>query len=94
MSSVMPECCRQQREPAGMPLLEVRDLKTYFYSEDGVVPAVDGVSLSIESGQTLGVVGESGCGKSVMSLSVMRLIPTPPGKIVGGEILFKGQSIL
>jgi len=94
VSSVMPECCRQQREPAGMPLLEVRDLKTYFYSEDGVVPAVDGVSLSIESGQTLGVVGESGCGKSVMSLSVMRLIPTPPGKIVGGEILFKGQNIL
>ena len=94
MSSVASECCQQRAEPASAPLLDIRDLKTYFYSEDGVVPAVDGVSLSIETGRTLGVVGESGCGKSVMSLSVMRLIPTPPGKIVDGEILFKGQNIL
>ncbi|MBC7321245.1 ATP-binding cassette domain-containing protein, partial [bacterium] len=67
-------------------LIKVEDLKTYFYTEDGVVPAVDGVSFSIEVGKTLGLVGESGCGKSVTSLSIMRLIP-PPGKIVGGRIL-------
>ena len=61
MSSVASECCQHRPEPASAPLLDIRDLKTYFYSEDGVVPAVDGVSLSIETGQTLGVVGESGC---------------------------------
>ena len=76
MSPVASECSQQRDGLAGMPLLEIRDLRTYFYSEDGVVPAVDGVSLSVGSGRTLGVVGESGCGKSVMSLSVMRLIPT------------------
>jgi len=94
VSPVASECCHERDGIAGIPLLEIRDLRTHFYSEDGVVPAVDGVSLSVESGQTLGVVGESGCGKSVMSLSVMRLIPTPPGKIAGGEILFRGQNIL
>lgn len=70
-----------------MPLLEVRDLRTYFYTEDGVVKAVDGVSYRIESQQTLGVVGESGCGKSVTALSIMGLVPMPPGKITGGHIL-------
>ncbi|MCX7796756.1 MAG: ABC transporter ATP-binding protein [bacterium] len=74
-------------------LIKVEDLKTYFYTEDGVVPAVDGVSFSIEAGKTLGLVGESGCGKSVTSLSIMRLIP-PPGKIVGGKILFDGTNLL
>ncbi|MEA4883254.1 MAG: ABC transporter ATP-binding protein [Clostridia bacterium] len=74
--------------------MEVRDLRTHFVSEDGVVPAVDGISLSVDRGQTLGIVGESGCGKSVTSLSVMRLIPNPPGRIVGGEILFKGEDLL
>ncbi|HHY32614.1 MAG TPA: ABC transporter ATP-binding protein [Firmicutes bacterium] len=78
----------------GETLLEVRDLKTYFYTEDGVVPAVDGVSFSVDKGETIGIVGESGCGKSVTSLSVMRLIPNPPGKIVGGEIIFEGKNIL
>ncbi|MDK2930736.1 MAG: peptide/nickel transport system ATP-binding protein [Bacillota bacterium] len=78
----------------GETLLEVRDLKTYFYTEDGVVPAVDGVSFSVEKGETIGIVGESGCGKSVTSLSVMRLIPNPPGKIIGGEIIFEGENIL
>ncbi|MGE5589487.1 MAG: ATP-binding cassette domain-containing protein, partial [Bacillota bacterium] len=58
-------------------LLEIQDLKTYFRTEDGLVPAVDGVSFGLEKGETLGVVGESGCGKSVTSLSIMRLIPTP-----------------
>lgn len=75
-------------------LLEVNNLKTYFYTEDGVVRAVDGVDFQIKKGETLGIVGESGCGKSVTSLSILRLIPNPPGKIIDGEILFKGQNLL
>ena len=67
-------------------VLQVRDLKTYFYTVDGIVPAVDGVSFSLHEGETLAVVGESGCGKSVTSLSILRLIEKP-GKIVEGEIL-------
>ncbi|AEB12295.1 oligopeptide/dipeptide ABC transporter, ATPase subunit [Marinithermus hydrothermalis DSM 14884] len=73
-------------------LLEVRDLKVHFYTDEGVVKAVDGVSFHIDKGETLAVVGESGSGKSVTSLSIMRLIPYPPGKIVGGEILFRGKD--
>lgn len=75
-------------------LVHIHNLRTHFYTEDGVVPAVDGVNLYIKRGETLGVVGESGCGKSVTSLSIMRLIPTPPGKIVEGEILFEGQDLV
>lgn len=75
-------------------LLEVKNLKTYFYTDDGVSKAVDDVSFELEKGETLGIVGESGCGKSVTSLSIMRLIASPPGKIAGGEILFKGKDIL
>ena len=75
-------------------LLEVNNLKTYFYTRGGVVKAVDDVSFTMKSGQTLGVVGESGCGKSVTALSVMRLVANPPGKIIGGEILFNGENIL
>ena len=75
-------------------LLEVNNLKTYFFTRSGVVKAVDDVSFVIKPGQTLGVVGESGCGKSVTALSIMRLIATPPGKIVGGEINFNGENIL
>ena len=75
-------------------LLQVRDLRTYFYTFEGVVKAVDGVSYELEEGETLGLVGESGCGKSVSALSVMRLIPDPPGKIVDGEILFEDDDIL
>jgi len=71
------------------PLLAIRDLKTYFDTDDGVVRAVDGVSLRIGPQQTLGLVGESGCGKSITALSVMRLVPSPPGRIAGGEILFR-----
>ncbi len=74
-------------------LLEVKNLKTYFYTDDGVAKAVDDVSYDLDRGETLGLVGESGCGKSVSALSIMRLIPNPPGKIVGGEILFKGQDL-
>ena len=70
------------------PLLEIKNLKTHFYTDDGVVRAVDGVSFSVGRGETLGVVGESGCGKSITAFSTMRLIPEPPGKIVGGQILF------
>ena len=75
-------------------LLRVKDLQTHFFTEEGVVKAVDGVSYEIEEGETLGLVGESGCGKSVSALSILRLIPNPPGKIVGGEVWFEDQDIL
>jgi oligopeptide transport system ATP-binding protein len=75
-------------------LLEVNNLKTYFFTRAGVVKAVDDVTFAINSGETLGVVGESGCGKSVTALSVMRLVANPPGKIVGGEINFNNENIL
>ena len=75
-------------------LLEVNNLKTYFFTRGGVVKAVDDVSFTIKPGETLGIVGESGCGKSVTALSVMRLVANPPGKIVGGEINFNGENIL
>ncbi len=75
-------------------LLEVNDLRTYFYTDDGIARAVDGVDFQLDRGETLGLVGESGCGKTVTSLSIMRLVPEPPGRIVGGEIIFKGQDIL
>jgi oligopeptide transport system ATP-binding protein len=77
-----------------MALLEVKGLKTRFFTEDGVVHAVNGISYGLEEGASLGIVGESGCGKSVGVLSVMRLIPEPPGKIVGGEVLFEGRDML
>ena len=75
-------------------LLRVEDLKTYFYTHEGVVKAVDGVSFTINKGETLGLVGESGCGKSVTALSIMRLIQSPPGKIVGGKIFLEGTDLL
>ena len=75
-------------------LLEVKDLKTYFYTDDGIVKAVDGVDFTIEAGKTIGIVGESGCGKSITAMSILRLIQDPPGKIVNGEILFNGKDLL
>ena len=75
-------------------LLKVDNLSTWFYTDDGIVKAVNDVSFSLNKGHTLGIVGESGCGKSITSLSVMRLIDSPPGKIVGGKILFKGEDLL
>src|SRR6202795_1221076 len=75
-------------------LLDVKSLKTYFFTDEGVVRAVDGVDLYIEKGETLGVVGESGCGKSVTALSIMKLIPSPPGKIIEGEILYNGRNLV
>src|SRR5215831_11534928 len=79
---------------AAAPLLEIADLRTYFFTRDGVVRAVDGVSLAVGEGETLAIVGESGCGKSVTSLSVLRLIPSPPGRIVSGSIRFQGVDLL
>ena len=76
------------------PLLDIRGLRTYFNTEAGVAKAVDGVNLSILPGEVLGLVGESGSGKSVTALSMLRLIPEPPGKIVAGEIFFKGRDLL
>ncbi|MBI3895573.1 MAG: ABC transporter ATP-binding protein [Acidobacteria bacterium] len=76
------------------PLLEVRDLRTYFYTDRGVARAVDGVNLTIPARGTLGLVGESGCGKSVTALSILQLIPSPPGKIVSGSILLEGKNLL
>ncbi|MDP7332088.1 MAG: ABC transporter ATP-binding protein [SAR324 cluster bacterium] len=75
-------------------MLEVKDLRTIFTTQDGEVNAVNGISFSLLPGEALGIVGESGCGKSVSVLSLMRLIPDPPGKVVGGEILFQGRDIL
>ncbi|MBA7562764.1 Oligopeptide transport ATP-binding protein OppD [subsurface metagenome] len=75
-------------------VLEIKDLRTYFYTEDGEVRAVDGLRYDVKKGESVGLVGESACGKSVSALSIMRLIPYPPGIIVGGEVIFKGQDLL
>jgi len=79
---------------SGEPLLRVRDLQTHFFTDAGVVRAVDGVSFDVYAGQTLAVVGESGSGKSVSALSILRLVPEPPGRIVGGTVFFKGRNLL
>jgi peptide/nickel transport system ATP-binding protein len=76
------------------PLLEIENLQTHFFTDRGQIPAVDGVSIRVNKGEVVGIVGESGCGKSVTSLSVMRLVPNPPGKIVGGSIRFKGEELV
>ncbi|MCL4508899.1 MAG: ABC transporter ATP-binding protein [Chloroflexi bacterium] len=78
----------------GAPLLEVRDLRVYFDTRDGIVKAVDGISFSVEPGETLGLVGESGCGKSVTAMSIMRLVPHPPARTASGQILFLGRDLL
>jgi oligopeptide transport system ATP-binding protein len=75
-------------------ILDVKNLQTHFLTDAGVVKAVDGVSFNVREGETIGIVGESGSGKSVTNLSIMKLIPSPPGKIVGGEVIFEGQNIL
>ena len=80
--------------PGRQPLLEVDDLKTYFFTRDGVVRAVDGLSFSVARGETLAIVGESGCGKSVTSLSILRLIASPPGRTVAGRVVFEGRDLL
>lgn len=85
---------KTQPVPEGHHLLEVNDLKMYFHTQDGVVKAVDGVSYTLDRGETLGVVGESGSGKSVTSLTIMGLIDMPPGKIEGGDVLYRGKSLI
>jgi len=89
------ESARSDAAPERAPaMLEIEDLKTYFFSREGVVRAVDGVSYRVDRGETLGVVGESGCGKSVTALSIMQLVANPPGRIVGGAIRFQGTNLL
>ncbi len=80
--------------PAGESALEVKDLQTWFYTRQGIVKAVDGVSFNLRKGETLGIVGESGCGKSITALSVMRLVPDPPGRIIGGRVTLDGRDLL
>lgn len=75
-------------------ILAVQDLKTYFYTSLGVVKAVDGVSFELKKGETLGLVGESGCGKSITCFSIIRLVPPPAGRIVGGKVLLHGEDLL
>jgi oligopeptide/dipeptide ABC transporter ATP-binding protein len=95
MSTVTEAAAAGGTRPGGSrPLLSIRNLQTHFFSSDGVARAVDGVSYDIFPSETLAVVGESGCGKSVTAFSVMRLIPTPPGRIVGGEVVFAGRDLL
>ena len=89
----MPSAARPRR-PQVEPVLKVNDLRTYFDTRDGVVKAVDGLSFAVKPGEILGVVGESGCGKSITSLSVMQLVPSPPVRYASGEILFKGRDLL
>jgi peptide/nickel transport system ATP-binding protein len=85
---------REDRAATASPLLEIVDLRTHFFTAAGVVRAVDGISYSVRPGETLGVVGESGCGKSVTALSILRLVASPPGRIVSGEIRFEGKNLL
>ena len=80
--------------PGSSPLLVVEDLKTHFFTRQGITKAVDGVSFTLDAGQTLALVGESGSGKSVTCLSLVRLVPEPAGRIVGGRVLFEGENLL
>ena len=75
------------------PLFAIENLQKHFFTRDGVVRAVDGVSYTVNAGETLAVVGESGCGKSVTALSILRLVPSPPGRIVGGAVRFQGRDL-
>jgi len=92
-TSERPET-RNLMMPSNETLLEVKDLRTYFHTDDGTLKAVDGISFAVKRGETLGIVGESGSGKSVTNLSIIRLVPSPPGELVSGEILFDGHDIL
>lgn len=84
----------ESNQQTGKTVLKINDLRTYFYTRDGVVRSVDGISFSVSQGETLAIVGESGCGKSVTSLSILRLIASPPGKIISGSIEFNGKDLL
>src|SRR6478735_7198131 len=87
-------CDAMDASTPAAPLLEVDELKTYFFTRDGIVRAVDGLSFSVARGEALAIVGESGCGKSVTSLSILRLIASPPGRTVAGSIRFEGRGDL
>src|SRR3954453_10874320 len=89
-----PTAERATADETSAPLLELRELRTYFAVDDGEFRAVDGVSFTLRAGRTLGIVGESGCGKSVTALSIMGLVPQPPGHIAGGEVLLEGVDLL
>jgi oligopeptide/dipeptide ABC transporter ATP-binding protein len=89
-----PNCGANMAIQNDQPVLELKNVRTYFFTDAGVVPSVDGVSYKVARGKTLGVVGESGCGKSVTALSIMRLVPSPPGRTVGGQVLFEGNDLL
>ena len=91
-SLIMDTSVEPVRMTTHPPLLEIRGLRTYFYTESGVAKAVDGVDLDVPEGEVLGLVGESGSGKSVTALSVLRLIPDPPGRIVAGEVRYKDAT--
>ncbi len=93
-NNVAPVAVGTIAAPPTQPILEVSNLKTHFFTAGGVVPAVDGVSYAVNAGETLGVVGESGCGKSVTALSILRLVANPPGRIVDGAIFFEGTNLL
>jgi len=90
----LPFLRRERHSVNDEMILDIKNLKTYFYTYEGVAKAVDGVSFQLAKGEPLGVVGESGCGKSVTALSILRLVPVPPGRIVWGEISFKGKNLL
>src|SRR5258708_17536863 len=81
-------------DASAAPLLDIRGLKTHFGTDDGIVQAVDGVDIVIHRGETVGVVGESGCGKTVTALSVLKLIAMPPGQIVAGQIFYQGRDLV
>ena len=89
-----PRAVGEPAAPPARPILQIEDLQTHFFTAIGTVRAVDGVSYALKSGETLGVVGESGCGKSVTALSILRLVANPPGRIVGGAIRFDGRNLL
>src|SRR3712207_2831474 len=90
----LPAPADRAAHAAAAPVLEVEDLQTYFYTRRGLVRAVDGVSLAVAAGETLAIVGESGCGKSITALSVMGLVPSPPGRILGGAVRLRGRDLL
>src|SRR5713101_10075881 len=94
MSRETPVMDLGEKPAGGTALLEIRGLKTHFATDDGIVHAVDGVDLTVERGETVCVVGESGCGKTVTALSVLKLIAMPQGRIVGGQILWQGRDIV
>ena len=94
MLRVTPTTDRDEKPILEPALLDIRGLKTHFASDDGIVHAVDGVDLTVERGETVCVVGESGCGKTVTALSVLKLIAMPPGRIVGGQILWQGRDLV